>query len=95
MDEFLKRWQFVRSESLEILHSLNDEQLLFKPEGDKWQPLYYQFACMGRTQLVYAKASKTGKMNFADFGSTDLPNKHEFQTAEKLDDFLKNCDKEW
>lgn len=95
MEEFLKHWHFVRSESLEILRSLSDEQLQFKPEGEKWQPLYYQFACMGRTQLVYAKAAKAGTLNFADFGSSDLPSKHEFQTVEKLSSFLEGCDKEW
>ena len=95
MDDFIKRWQFTRLETYEILSSLDDKQLLFQPEGNKWQPLYYQFACMARTQLVYAMAVETGMMDFALFGSPDMPNKHDYQTKASLEKFLDDADRQW
>lgn len=95
MDEFITRWHFVRSETLEILGSLDDSQLQFKPDGDKWQALFYQFSCMARTQLVYAIAAETGVMDFAVFGSKDLPSKDDYQTREALTSFLHASDKRW
>jgi len=95
MDEFLKRWSFVRSETIELLDSLDDEQLVFKPEGAKWQALYFQFGCMGRTQLVYAMAAETGVMDFSLFGSKDLPSKIDNQAKASLASFLKTCNDKW
>ena len=75
MDVFIKRWQFTRSETIEILQSLTDEQLQFKPDGEKWQPIFHQFGCIARTQLIYAKAAESGVMDFSLFGSPDMPDK--------------------
>lgn len=91
----IRDWRFVRSETLEILSGLNDETLLFKPEGEKWQPVYYQFACMARTQMVYAQALKEGKMDFKMFGDPMLPDKHRLRTQEELKQLLDESDKQW
>jgi hypothetical protein len=93
---FVRQWNFVRSETLEILISLSDEQLLFQPTGtDKWQPLYYQFTCIARTQMVYAKAIKEGKMSFNWFESDEFPDKHEIKTKQGLKDLLNKADTMW
>lgn len=93
---FVRQWNFVRSETLDILNSLSDKQLLYQPTGsDKWQPLYYQFTCIARTQMVYAKAIKEGKMNFKWFESTEFPDKHQFKTKEELKKLLDKSDKMW
>ena len=95
MDEFITRWQFTRSETLEILYSLSDDQLQFKPAGETWQTLFHQFGCIGRAQLVYADAVRNGKMNFSLFGSTELPSKDENQTVESIAAFLNHANTEW
>ncbi len=93
---FVRQWNFVRSESLDILNSLSDEQLQFKPVGfSKWQPLYYQFACIARTQMVYARAIAEGKMEFNWFEDTILPDKHSFKTKAKLVKLLEEANKKW
>ena len=69
MEEAINAWIFTRTETKELLAALDDEQLSFKPEGDKWQPMYYQFACMIRTQHIYTKALNTGIMDFAYFNN--------------------------
>lgn len=95
MDEFLKRWNFVRSETIEILNSLDDERLTFKPEGEKWQALYFQFGCIGRTQLVYATAAETGLMDFSLFRSKNLPSKTDNQTKVSLESLLTTSNEKW
>ena len=92
IDEILDEWHFVRSETLELFHALNDQQLQFTPPGDKWQPLFYQFACIGRTQVVYTKALQTGVMDIAYFSDEQLPNKHEHNTQAKLQKLLAEAD---
>src|SRR5688572_27640214 len=91
----LRDWRFVRSESNEILRTLNDETLVFKPAGSKWQPVYYQFACMARTQMVYTKALNEGKMDFAYFGDPMLPDKHVLRTQTDLQKWLDEADVAW
>ncbi len=92
---FVRSWNFTRSETLEILNSLTNTQLKFKPKGKKWQTMAWQFACIGRTQLVYAQAIKSGFMDFSLFHSEEMPQKTDFTTKEELLEFLKKCDKEW
>lgn len=93
---FVRQWNFVRSETVDILDSLTDQQLLFQPTGtDKWQPLYYQFTCIARTQIVYAKAIKEGKMDFNWFESDEFPDKHQFKTKMELKLLLDKTDKMW
>lgn len=92
---FVRSWNFVRSETLNILDSLDDEKLLYRPEGEKWQPLYWEFGCIGRTQLVYADAIKTEKMNFSLFHSDTLPTKVENKTKGEIQAFLEQTDKIW
>lgn len=91
----IRSWNFVRSETLEILDSLDDKKLQFKPSGEKWQPLYHQFGCIGRTQLVYTKAIQEGKMDFSWFSSPDLPKKDQFETKEDIKKFLQQTDRTW
>lgn len=92
---FITRWQFTRSETLEILENVSDEQLHFKPEGDRWQPLSYQFTCCARTQLVYAKAVREGKMDFHWFGSGEFPSKDAFTTKDEIRSLLNTADEAW
>ena len=58
LNESIGEWNFSRSETLELLGVLNDQQLQLKHPGEGFQPLFYQFNCIGRTQLVYAEAIK-------------------------------------
>lgn len=95
LSSFLTRWAFTRSETIELLHQLDDVQLSFKPPGPAWQPLYYQFNCLGRTQLVYLDAVISGKMDFALFNSSSLPSKSEFQTITAIEEFLTQTDGQW
>jgi len=92
---FINRWQFTRSETLEILDNLTSEQLQFKPEGEHWQPLSYQFACCARTQLIYAKAVHEGKMDFSWFGSQEFPSKNAFTTKDEILGLLNEADQAW
>ncbi|HSX17572.1 MAG TPA: DinB family protein [Patescibacteria group bacterium] len=94
-DEAVGDWKFARSETMELLDALSDEDLAFVPEGEKWQPLYYQFACMARTQLVYAQALKTGSMDFAAFGDPSLPSKFEQNTGEALRKLFAKSSAAW
>lgn len=94
--ELLKDWAFVRSETIEILSTLNDKKLQFCPEGSKkWQPLSYQFACIGRTQLVYAKGLMKGSLSQADFTGEGLPQKRDIITKDEIERLLEWSDTEW
>lgn len=95
VDSMISRWNFVREHTLEILSVLDDGKLQFKPEGPTWQPLYWEFACIGRTQLVYTKAVETGLMDFSYFSSPDLPKKENLNTKEVLIKFLTEADAKW
>lgn len=95
MDEFIKRWGFVRSETLAILQALSDEQLSFRPDGDKWQPLYYQFGCIARTQIVYSRAAASGAMDFSLFGSEELPKKDKSKSVQDIRNLLNTSNQEW
>jgi hypothetical protein len=95
MEEFVDRWKFVRSETLELLQSLNDEKLQFKPKGEKWQPLFYQFSCTARTQAIYAHAAQSGAMDFSLFSSSGLPRKTDHQTVKALLSFLVSSERQW
>ncbi|HSX30688.1 MAG TPA: DinB family protein [Candidatus Saccharimonadales bacterium] len=88
MDEAIDAWIFARSETRELLKTLDDQQLLFTPQGDKWQPLYYQFACMVRTQLVYAKALQMGVMDNSYFDNPSFHDKHDLKTRMALETAL-------
>lgn len=92
---FIRSWNFVRSETINILDSLDDEKLKYKPEGDKWQPLYWEFGCIGRTQIVYANGIKTGTMDFSLFHSDKIPSKDANKKKEDIRKFLEECDKKW
>lgn len=93
--ELVADWQFTRSETLELFNTLNDEALAFKPDGQRWQPVAYQFACIGRTQLVYAKALLEGKMDFAYFGDPMLPSKQAMHTHDDLQKLLTDAEVAW
>lgn len=95
MDEFLRDWCFARSETLELLHSLDDEQLAFKPKGSTWQSLAYQFVCIARTQLVFAKALAAGNMDYMLFRDPSLPDKQSFQTKPELLKLLDSSNIIW
>ncbi len=91
----VRSWNFTRSETLEILHSLDDKKLQFKPEGNTWQPLFWEFGCIGRTQMVYSNAILTGKMDFSFFDSDKLPTKTTNQTVKDIEKFLEKTNTEW
>lgn len=95
MEDFIKRWQFTRSETIEILKSSADAQLQYRPEGEKWQPIFHQFGCMARTQLIYAKAAESGEMDFSLFGSPDMPGKDTKQTQAEILTFLNESNDAW
>lgn len=95
MNDFVNRWQFTRSETIELLKSLTDDQLLFKPDGEKWQPMFHQFGCIGRTQLVYAEAAEKGVMDFSLFGSNQITSKDSNQTVTSILTFLEDADSKW
>lgn len=92
---FVRSWNVVRTETLEILNSLDDKSLQFKPQGERWQPIYYQFGCLLRTQQVYAKAIMEGKMDFSWFHDKTLFAKTNFQTRLQLLKALEDVDREW
>lgn len=92
---FVRNWNNTRSETLDILKSLSDKQLQFKPTGEKWQPIFYQFGCIVRTQKVYTKAINEGQMDYTWFDDSKLMSKNDFQTQKSLIKALKLSDKEW
>ena len=92
IDQALSDLEFARGETLELLGCLDDELLGFKPEGERWQTMAYQFACMARTQLVYAQALARGEMNFADFADPSFPDKHAHRTGAELRQLLDDAD---
>lgn len=92
---FVKLWNFTRAETLELLESLDNDKLGFKPKGPKWQTLFYQFGCMIRTQIVYTKAIKMGKMDNSWFHDPELMTKTEFKTKEKLKEKFEEINNDW
>ncbi|HLZ15237.1 MAG TPA: DinB family protein [Candidatus Saccharimonadales bacterium] len=94
-DEAMREWRLARAETLELLGALSDQDLLFRPVGAKWQPLYYQFACMARSQLVYARALQTGKMDFAYFTDPMLPDKQVQNDQERLKALFTQAERAW
>ena len=95
LSSFVERWAFTRSETLAVLNNLTDEQLLFKPEGRKWKPLYWQFTCAARTQLVYAHAVAEGRMDFSLFHDDKMPSKDDYTTKKDIKAFMEYADKHW
>lgn len=91
----IQGWKAAREETLEILDSLDDDRLQFKPKGGKWQPLYWEFGCIGRTQIVYTKAIESGKVDFSLFSSPVMPSKTKYQTKNDLINFLEKSDIDW
>lgn len=96
VSEFVRIWNFTRRETLEILGSLNGDQINFKPIGSpKWQGLNWQFGCIARTQIVYTKAIGEGKMNFKWFQDALLPEKRYIKSVKELQSLLKSADVQW
>jgi len=95
VNSFVRNWNFTRSETLEILDSLNDKKLEFKPKGEKWQPLYWEFGCLIRSQIIYTEAIGTGKMDFSLFVSKEIPKKDAYQTKSQILKALEESDKKW
>lgn len=95
VNSFIDGWNSTRAETLEILDSLDNKKLQFKPKGEKWQKLYWEFGCIGRTQIVYAEAVKTGKMDFSLFHSAHMPKKTDNQTKKSIKKFLEETNKKW
>jgi hypothetical protein len=95
LNSFTRNWDFTRSETIEILGSINDKQLQFKPDGDKWQPLFWEFGCLIRSQLIYTDAIVKGEMDFSLFKSTNIPSKEAYKTKDAILTALENADKEW
>lgn len=92
---FVRSWNYARGESLDLLDSLDNGKLLYKPDGNKWQSIAYQFGCMARTQMVYTRSIKEGRMNYKWFHDPSLMGKNDIITKKELDELLDRCDKEW
>ena len=95
MEAYIKRWKFVRSETLNLLKIPSDDQLAYKPQGDTWQTIYHQFGCIARTQIVYTAAVANDKMDFSVFESSALPSKDAHQTVKELLNHLNACEEDW
>ncbi len=93
--DLIAEWGFVRSETTNLLRALTDNQLLFTPEGDAWKPLFWQFACCARTQIVYTRALENGTMDMTLFSSAELPDKTTLNTRHALQDSLILTDEAW
>lgn len=94
-DEAMRMWDFVRSETYEVLASLTDDQLQFSPEGEAWQSLYYQFGCIARTQFIFAKGLETGKIEPTYFSDMSFPGKYSAQMRHTLEELLHAADVSW
>jgi len=94
MSSMLSQWRFCRSETLEILNSLDDDQLKFCPEGDKWKPLFKQFVCMVSTQITYARSIEEGRIDFGWFRD-ETAKLENISTKEDLLKALEKVDKRW
>lgn len=100
---FVRQWNFTRSETLEILESLTDEQLNFKPKEmpttllkeREWQTLGYQFGCILRTQLVYTRAIREVKMDYSWFHDPQLMDKNQFKKVKDLQLALEKANQDW
>lgn len=95
VQQFINRWNYVRSETLEILSKLAQTQMSFKPEGQKWQPMYAHFSCIAKTQRVYTKAIDVGTMDFAFFHTLELPDKSKFGDKKFAEDYLAESNRLW
>lgn len=98
-------FKWSRNNTLLILQELSDTDLNLKPEGDKWQNLGFQFACLVTTTDTYFrkitkfKDSKYGKVYFErkvytkdDLTSGELLFKILESQVEQLNDLLKEMD---
>lgn len=88
-------WNFTRRETLQLLDSLNDEKLLFKPEGEKWQNLAFQFGCMVQTQMVYAKAVIEERLDYSWYRSGEFTDRKLLKNKNELLDYSSQANKEW
>lgn len=93
LNGMIHAWSYTRSETTEILASLEDSQLQFKPQGEKWQPLYYQFLCIAQAQKAYTEAIKSGQLNFNNFDIESERAKN--QTKQALLKDLTQLNDEW
>lgn len=91
----VRQWNFTRSETSEILNSLDDEQLQFKPEGEKWKTLFEQFSCIYLTQVVYSRSIKEGRMKYRWFHDQEASEMTKLSTKEELIKALQKADKKW
>jgi hypothetical protein len=91
----LDGWRFTRGETLAILQSLDDEQLQFRPNGEGWKPLFWQFGCIGRTQRIYAEAVLSGVMDFGLFALPRFPAQDTYTTKAAITHFLDDSDRRW
>lgn len=98
-------FKWSRNNTLLILQELSDTDLNLKPEGDKWQNLGFQFACLVTTidtyfrKITKFKDSKYGKVYFEgkvytkdDLTSGELLFKILESQVEQLNDLLKEMD---
>lgn len=91
----LGAWSYTLSHRYELLGGLKDKDLEFTPtQSKKFKDLQYQFACIGLTQLSYAKMLREGRFSskyFSIFETelTKLRNKRELMAK------LKEIDKEF
>lgn len=65
---FEREWSSARKLSLELLSSLNQDDLQFSP-GAELGPFWKQFRHLGRVQECYLQAIQSGAMKFTPEGS--------------------------
>lgn len=92
---FVRQWNFTRSETEEILESLNEKCLKFRPKGKQWKRMVDQFLCIARAQSVYTRAIETGWIDFSLFSNPDFLKRFEIEKREDLIKLLKQVDNEW
>lgn len=87
MAHFKEEWQFARGLTLDLLHSLSEEDLSFSP-CEAVGPLWKQFRHAGRVQEDYMRALDTGVVEFdvARGSFTGTP------TIEDLEAYLADLD---
>lgn len=61
---FRSEWQFTRGLTMELLTSLNDEELQYSP-SENLSPFWKQFRHVGRVQEDYLCAMESGELSFS------------------------------
>lgn len=86
---FIEEWRFTRGLTLDLLSSLNPDELAYSP-GQNLGPLWKQFRHLGRIQENYADALDSGTIRF----TVDRARGQEARHQAALHDYLCSLDQE-